>query len=52
MLPLLKTEIKTPKSFLNIYSFENDELLNNCISDIKDKYDDYLMSMWEGSNDF
>jgi alkylated DNA repair dioxygenase AlkB len=37
MLPLLKTEIKTPKSFLNIYSFEDDELLNNCISDVKDK---------------
>lgn len=38
MLPLLKTEIETESSFLNIYSFENnEELLNNCIDDIKDK---------------
>jgi len=37
MLPLLKTEIRTPTSFLNIYSFENEELLNSCIDDIKDK---------------
>jgi len=37
MLPLLKTEIETDSSFLNIYSFENEGLLHNCVSDIKNK---------------
>ena len=37
MLNILKTEIQTTSSFLNIYSFNNEELLNNCVNDIQNK---------------
>jgi hypothetical protein len=30
----------------------NDSELSDTISDIKDKYDDYLIDMWEGSDNF
>lgn len=35
MLPLLSTEIETPTSFLKLYSFPDEELLNNCIKEVK-----------------
>lgn len=37
MLPLLSTEIETPTSFLKLYSFPDEELLNNCIKEVKNK---------------
>lgn len=36
MLPLLSTEIETPTSFLKLYSFPDEELLNNCIKEVKE----------------
>ena len=35
MLPLLSTEIETPTSFLKLYSFPDEELLNNCIKEVE-----------------
>jgi len=35
MLPLIKTEIETPTSFLKLYSFDDLELLDNCIKEIE-----------------
>jgi alkylated DNA repair dioxygenase AlkB len=37
MLALLKTEIQTMSSFLKIYSFNNEELLNKCVNDIQNR---------------
>jgi alkylated DNA repair dioxygenase AlkB len=38
-LPLLKTPVKTESSFLNIYSFPDKTLLDNCIQEAKDNLD-------------
>jgi hypothetical protein len=35
MFPLLSTEIETPTSFLKLYSFPDEELLNNCIKEVE-----------------
>jgi len=40
MISLKKEEIKTPLSFLNIYTFEDDNLLDRCIEECVDKLED------------
>lgn len=40
MINLKKVEIKTQSSFLNIYTFEDDNLLDKCIEECKDKLED------------
>ena len=42
MINLKQVEIKTNSSFLNIYTFDNTDLLDKCIEECKDKLEDVV----------